>query len=131
MAHVHVGDKVSIRTKRPTRGAGGIYMGLSPLNFMAAVSPWGLPPPWAAPPSPVVLTVEDKDSFRLSPPTSLGPEWAGTLSTREGAVLTIGVGAHSRKATPLHGRPTRGGIYEIEVTIETGNRWGIPPRSLL
>lgn len=131
IAHVHAGDKVTIRTKRPTRGAGGIYVGLSPLNFMAAVSPWGLTPPWAAPPSPVVLTVKDRDSFRLSPPASLGPEWVNTLWTREGAIMTIGVGAHGRKTAPFQGRPTRGGIYEIEVTIETANHWGIPPRSLL
>lgn len=86
---------------------------------------------WVGPPSPVIFPVADNDRFDILSPAGLDPVLGSTFSSREGAILTVTLGPLSREALGYHGRPMRGGVYEVEVTIETNNRWDIPPRSLL
>jgi hypothetical protein len=131
IAHVHVNDKVRIRVGRPEGDRSRIYAGLSPLGFLADASQREYLAAWAGPPPQVILPVADNDRFSILSPANLDPVLGGTLSTREGAILTVALGSRSREAMGFHGRPLRRGVYEIEVTIETNNRWNIPPRSLL
>ncbi len=131
IAHVHVGDTVRIRVKRPEGDRSRIYAGLSPLGFLADASQRQYLSAWAGPPPQVILSVADKDRFSILSPANLDPVWGGTLTTREGAILTVALGSRSREAMEFYGRPMQRAVYEIEVTIETNNRWNIPPRSLL
>ncbi len=132
IAHVHVGDKVRIRVKRPEGDRSRIYAGLSPLGFLADASQREHLSAWAGPPPQVILPVADNDRFNILSPANPDPVWGGTLTTREGAILTVALGSRSREAIGVYyGHPMQRGVYEIEVTIETNNRWNIPPRSLL
>lgn len=126
IAHVHIGDQVSVKVRRSEGADQNLHIGLAPLDVVADASPDSYER-FVTAPRPVVSTpIDDIDRLSVTPPRKLG---GNDINSKDGAILTIGVGSRPDG----HGGRRRfaNGIYEVELTIETGNRWGIRPRSLL
>lgn len=131
VAHVHMGDKVSVRVKRRNGADETVYVGLAPLSFFADASPKMRWPGWGTPPSLVIMPVRDRDGFKILPPHHIDRDLVGAMSSRDGAILTIGVESRGRRGMGRHGASFPEGAYQVEITIEADNRWDISPRSLI
>jgi hypothetical protein len=127
-----MGDKVRVRIKRSNGADERIYVGLAPLGFFADASPANMRwPSWGAPASLVIMPMRDRDGFRISPPHDIDRDLVGAMSSRDGAILTIGVQSRGRRGMGRHGASFPEGTYQVEITIEADNRWDISPRSLI
>lgn len=132
VAHVHMGDVLTVRVRRTGNADRKLFVGLAPLHLLADASPRARGGRTSEEPPLIATPIRDQDEFVISPPRKLDPRFVENLDSREGAILTIGLDPRSVNRTPhrLYSTPGAGG-YEVEVVIRSGNNWGIKPRSLL
>ena len=132
VAHVHMGDVVTVRVRRAGGADRKLYVGLAPLDLFADASSRSQGRGVSDEPPLIATPVNDHDEFVISPPRKIDPRFVGNLNSREGAILTIGLDPRTVNRRPHNLYSTPGaGRYELEVVIRPGNNWGIKPRSLL
>jgi hypothetical protein len=124
IAHVHVGDLVTVRYQGLEGTEPPLYVGLAPVGMAATSSRQPNQTDFGRTRTAIATRVIDNDQFRISVPPKLDRSSAKIMESRAGAALRVSTGFGSM-------RRSSSGAYEVEIEIETGNPWNIQPRSLL
>lgn len=124
VAHVHVGDVVTVRIRSLEGTERPLYIGLAPVR-VAANSTRAPGEADLGRLRPAIATrVGNYDQLTIAVPPNLDRSSARIMESRAGAALSVSTGFGSM-------RQSARGVYEVEIEIENGNPWNIKPRSLL
>ena len=131
VARVHAGDRVSVKVRRMDGANQSLYVGLAPMSLFPypSVHP-GARDSRSATSALISTPIRDTDQLTIVPEPHLETWITKAIQSKDGVVLNVGIGSgptHPARRASY----SRRGLYRIEISIYSDNKWNIKPRSLL
>ncbi len=141
VAQVYQGDWITIRVNRNGGVKEKLLVGVIPMRIFqylqdprrnSMTNRFFAPGPGGSA-TLVTMPLKDQDSFEVADGINCYHPYSRglTVGTREGNILYIGTGMHNEGLVSKMILGEREGYFDISITIETKNQWGIKPRSLV